>query len=396
MKVFKVYFLIMRKKIPTLIIFLITYIGLLVFYNIDFPANEGGSFEDAKIRLSFLSYDITDEGKNTEFVEGLKNYLSEYSEIVIIDDDKEKLEDAFFSEKIHYAVRIPSDFTKNFFEGNNAKIERMSISNLTQATYADMHINKYLNRARLYKRHMAGISEPLMVEKLRSDLSKNVDVEVSGEGFLLKEITSMTNHYNLLAYYLLFILTYGAGINMMAFNRSEIIKRNNCSPISMTNRNFQLLLANLTFAVFCWIIGILTSFIFYTEQIVSINSLLLVVNSFVLMLTTISISFFIGSNIKNKEAFYAITNVLVLGMCFLSGIFIPQDILGPKVIEIARFLPTYWFVKNNIEIQALSVISTENLLPIISQMLIILCFGIGVLIISLLISKLKLTKLRKS
>ena len=40
-----------------------------------------------------------------------------------------------------------------------------------------------------------------------------------------------------------------------------------------------------------------------------------------------------------------ISNILGLGMSFLCGIFVPQSMLGEKVLAIGRFLPAYWNVR---------------------------------------------------
>ena len=42
-----------------------------------------------------------------------------------------------------------------------------------------------------------------------------------------------------------------------------------------------------------------------------------------------------------------INNILTLGMSFLCGIFIPQQMLGKGVLAFSKFLPLYWYIKNN-------------------------------------------------
>ena len=49
------------------------------------------------------------------------------------------------------------------------------------------------------------------------------------------------------------------------------------------------------------------------------------------------------------QAFTAsvIRNLLGLGMAFLGGVFVPQNMLSDEVLAVARFLPTYWYVRAN-------------------------------------------------
>lgn len=39
-----------------------------------------------------------------------------------------------------------------------------------------------------------------------------------------------------------------------------------------------------------------------------------------------------------------VSNVIALGMSFLSGVFVPIEFLGDGIIKIAHFLPAYWYI----------------------------------------------------
>ena len=54
-----------------------------------------------------------------------------------------------------------------------------------------------------------------------------------------------------------------------------------------------------------------------------------------------------GNLTQSRGAQAAIVNVLSLGLSFISGVFVPQAMLGEPVLRIARFLPTYWYVRCN-------------------------------------------------
>ena len=41
------------------------------------------------------------------------------------------------------------------------------------------------------------------------------------------------------------------------------------------------------------------------------------------------------------------STVLSLGTSFISGVMVPQEVLGENVLKIAKFFPTYYFVKIN-------------------------------------------------
>ena len=74
-------------------------------------------------------------------------------------------------------------------------------------------------------------------------------------------------------------------------------------------------------------------------------------NSFLLMLVSLAVAFFIGSIVKNGKSAQAavngLVNVISLGMCFLCGVFVSMDLMDETVRKGARFLPVYWYEVNN-------------------------------------------------
>jgi ABC-2 type transport system permease protein len=101
----------------------------------------------------------------------------------------------------------------------------------------------------------------------------------------------------------------------------------------------------------------------------------------------LSIGFMAGQFIKGYVAQSAVTNVVSLGASFISGVFIPQFVLGPNVLKISSFLPFYWYVKAVDTIGALPSYSFEDVRPVLGHMLIQLGFAAAFIIISLVAAK---------
>lgn len=85
----------------------------------------------------------------------------------------------------------------------------------------------------------------------------------------------------------------------------------------------------------------------------------------------------------------AAANVFSLGTCFISGVFVPQALLGKTVLTIASFTPTYWYVKSNNDIANMVNFKIEKLMPIFVNMLIIIGFAVAVLAVTLVVIKQK-------
>ena len=108
---------------------------------------------------------------------------------------------------------------------------------------------------------------------------------------------------------------------------------------------------------------VIFGFILNIDNMMSYNGLLLCINALVFTISALSISYLVGLLIKSRNAQSAIANVLSLGFSFLSGVFIPQELLSDKALAIASFNPTYWYVKANNVIGTLSNFSFDNLSP---------------------------------
>ena len=117
-----------------------------------------------------------------------------------------------------------------------------------------------------------------------------------------------------------------------------------------------------------------------------------ILNTAILMATSISIAFLVSTVVKNDMAISALANVIGLGMSFLCGVFVPQRLLGSGVTAISRFLPVYWYERVNDMLGTMSstsVLTSDNYRLIAQSFAIQLAFAICIICIALVISKRK-------
>ncbi len=176
---------------------------------------------------------------------------------------------------------------------------------------------------------------------------------------------------------------------MLVFNDTDLKRRNLCSPIRSANMNFQMILGNLSFAILTWLVLISASFVMYGSFMLTTTGLLLLLNSFVFTLAALSISYLVANLVKSRGAMNAIANVFALGTSFISGVFVPQELLGKNVLTIASFTPTYWYVKANNEITAAVHFNSENLTSIFTSIALLLAFAVAIIAVTLVLIKQK-------
>ena len=81
------------------------------------------------------------------------------------------------------------------------------------------------------------------------------------------------------------------------------------------------------------------------------------------------------------------SNAVSLGMSFLGGIFVPQEIMGENILIAARFIPTYWYTKVNDALYSLTIFDWEHMKDIYIALGIQLGFALAIFAIGLLVRK---------
>ena len=382
MQVFKVYFKVVQKNIGQMII----YVGLFFFFAVVltnvYSTPQNSSFSVTKCNIAFINNDT-----NSKLVRGSRDYLSENANIVNIADNTQKLQDALFFGSVDYIVRVPKGFTAEFLSGKDVQLQKTTIPDSANSFYMDSMIDNYMNTAKTYSDNIKNLSQADIVSYVDNDLSQTTQVDLSNFKEQNSNAASCAYYFNFLAYALFAVLILGVCVVMMVFTNSDLKKRNLCSPIKLKNMNMQMVLGNISFALISWFLLIIASFIMYGSYMFTANALLLLLNSLVFTLAALSVSYLIGNLLKSRGAMQAAANVIALGSSFICGVFVPQYLLSKTVINIANFLPTYWYVKNNNNIVNIVNFNMQNLMPVFINMFIVLGFAAAILIVTLVVIK---------
>jgi len=381
MSVFSVCLRILKKNLPTISIYFIVFVFVSSIITIMAAPSAPGEFGKTKVAIALFAEE------STSLVEGLKESLAQQADFVQIEDNREKLQEAMFYRRVHYILRIPYGFTDSFIKGNLIALERTSIPGSTSAIYIDLRIDRFLETLRLYATAMpeADISEK--VAFVLDDLAVETKVEVAGPENRSNGPSILKYYFNFLAYTIMFAIIFGVSSILLVFNDIDIKRRNLCSPLGSNSISLQCFLASALFALVNWIALVALSSMFGIDEITAPSTWLYIVNSLVFAICISGLAFLIGSLTKNREVVSAVANITTLGTSFLSGVFVPQEILGENVLRIASFMPTYWYVRANERIAGLIDFSIYNLSDVLISLAIQLAFGAAFLIAALVIGK---------
>ncbi|WP_455683005.1 ABC transporter permease [Thomasclavelia sp.] len=380
MTVFKKYLKIANTYTLMILAYTAIFLGLAIFagtYN-----STSTDYESMDIKVAIINRD-----KNTELIKGFKEYIKDHGKLVDLKDNDESLRDALFYRTVDYIMIIPNNYTNDFIEGKNVSIKTMELPDSYNSIYSKNLLNKYLNTANIYLK--AGINDTDLTKLIKEDLNKNINVDMLDKQNDVDFSMPMT-YYNFSNYMLITITMVIITMIMVSFNEEKIKRRNLISPVSYKSMNRQLMLGNYTVGLAIWLLYVGFSFILYSDAMFTLNGALLVINSLVLMIFIQAFSFMIAKFTSNREILSGVGNVFGLGSSFICGAFVPQNMLSPFVLGIAKFLPSYWFIKANNEIIKLTNFSFESIQPILIDMLIVCGFTLLIYIATQVITKLHL------
>ena len=212
------------------------FLGLAIFtgtYN-----STSTDYKSMDVKVAIINRD-----KNTELINGFKDYIKDHGELISLEDDNESLRDALFYRTVDYIMIIPDNYTTDFINGKDVTIETMELPDAYSSIYSKNLLNKYLNTANLYLK--AGISDTELSKLIKEDLNKKVEV-----GMLDKQnevdFTMPATYYNFSNYMLITITMVIVTMIMVSFNEEKIKRRNLVSPVSYKSMNRQLMLGNYT------------------------------------------------------------------------------------------------------------------------------------------------------
>lgn len=336
MQVYRAYIKILKKTLPSLSIYIVIFLALSILLSGSGKENKATQFTQNKINIAVINEDEGTLGN------ALNSYLGKVHNLVELKNDKELLQDELYYRNVEYILFIPKDFTEKLRAGEiNNLCENVKIPGSSTGRFIDSQIEQYISTINLYL--IAGEDENKAIEYAVRDLSTKAEVNLLDS--TISTSKSDDYYYFLyLPYILISLVIMGIGPILIVFNRKEINDRNLCSALPLKSKNLQLILGCMITVSAAFVFFMIIAFGMYGKNMEIEKALLYVVNAFVFLVIATAIGYFVSIFAKTSNVLNMVTNTVGLGMSFLGGIFVPREILGESVLNVSRFLPTYWYV----------------------------------------------------
>ncbi|MDD3221776.1 MAG: ABC transporter permease [Clostridia bacterium] len=337
MTVYKGYLKIVKQNKALILLYLVIFLSVTIMFQGAAKGENYSSYEAESVKIALVDED------GGALADGLRTYLSKFHEITMMENNPEVLQENLFYRNVEYIIHIPKGFFENCIVGGE-KLPVTKVPGAYTSFYVDQQINSYLNNVRTY--YAAGFSE---TEASRNAAEmKRAEVNMLDHSGTTGEMPGFGFYFRYIPFLFLSVLCYVMGNMLAAFRKGDLPKRMQASAISVRRQNLEGLLAAGTVALALWIFSIGGAVIFYQKELIGNGGLpYLLLNTLMVLLVALSVSYLVGILSKNANTLSGIVNTLSLGMCFLCGVFVPLSYMNKTVTIVSMFLPVYWYERAN-------------------------------------------------
>lgn len=336
MTVFKAYMKITKKNIWMILMYLMIFMSVTILVQSSIGEQEN-VYRPKSVPVGVIDND------GGEAAQSLVRYIGRSNETVMLDDDRESLQEDLFYRNVDYIVRIPENFMETCIRGEE-KLNVTTVPGTYAGYYVEQQIAGFIHSARSLS--AAGFTEPELAASM--DSREAAEVKMIDTGGNAGEAPKYSFYYRYMPYLFLSVLCYVMGYILMGFRRGSLPRRMAASPYAPRRQNMERLLASGLIAFALWGICQIVCFIMYGADLAGDGKALwYLANSLAMLLTCLTIAYFTGMFVRTANALSAIVNTLSLGMCFTCGVFVDLDMLSSGVRKAAQFLPLYWYETAN-------------------------------------------------
>lgn len=376
MIVFNAFFKVVKKYIGVIILYTVM---LISFGSINYATNnENMTFSNRLPDILIINND-----EEVGLTKNLINYLKENANVLDIENNEEKINDAIFYREVNYVIYIPKNYRVDTLNKLNPTLDIKSANDYDSA-YTSMLLTRYLNVQNTYLKYTNNENE--LINSINNNLSYKTNIEITSK-LDTSKLTKTSRFFNFASYSIMAVIIYIICLVISSFNKDVVKKRTIISSMNYKKYNKYILLSSFIYSSIIWILYVILSFIIIGSSMFSLRGLIYILNTFIFSFVALTLALLISNLIKSKGAISGIVNVIALGQAFLCGAFIPSEFLGENIIKYSKILPAYWYNNSNDLLSTIEVINTVNLKPILLNMIVLIIFAIIFIVINNIVSK---------
>ena len=378
MQVFKAMMKVMRKRLPSAMIYIIVFVVISIL--VTNASTKDNKFEITKLDICVFDEDDTPESR------ALIEFIGKSNDMVEIENDRDKIIDALYYKRINYALIINKGYAERLAAGETDDLfGSYHIDENYSVVYMGQFLDEYITSVKAYLTMGMTSDEAIKITEEVLSQSTEVDMLRVDKGGDSHFSVDFAGYFQYMPYILIAAVFIVVCQVLVTMNKRDIRFRTNCSCVKNSKYTFQLFFGSLLFVIAVWLLLVVIGAVLNKEMYAG-RAWYAVLNSFIFSLVVASIAVFVSSFEPKENVLNLITQVLSIGMSFLCGIFIPMEVLSDKVLAVSRFLPAYWYVKANNMIADISPFSRDS---VVQCYLIEIGFAVMFVVLTLLVRRVK-------
>ncbi len=294
-------------------------------------------FEETTIKVAVTDYD------NSELSKAVVQYLQETQEVVDPKtEDLRVMNDNVRFLIYDYAVIIPEGFQKSIESGNEENsLEYICPGETASAFLLTEKLNDYLQDIVIYLN--SGYTETEAIELTHEQMVKLSETKATVIDTADENHRSFyTGMFTFNGYTLMMLLSICGACALTFMKDKDVSNRISVSGMHFFTRNAAVISAVL------FIGFLITSVIIAVIYVMSLQYpggklIFYAIDTYCLMFVGLGMAYLICSITANENLINMLSNMLVLSMSFLCGVFVDTKFLSDSIVKLAHFLPLYWY-----------------------------------------------------
>lgn len=372
MQVFKTYFLLLKSYRGVVILYTSIFLGLAIVMTNAVAGDGEEVFVAERLDIGIIDRD------DGSVAEGLMEYFADEHDFRKLEDQEDTILNELYWRKVDYVLVIPENFEKSLTdsEGETEDLECMKVPGSFESSFFESELSLYMSK--LTGLLKSGETLPEAFSIMQDIRGKKA--EVSMAGFVNESQGDKTTiFFQYVPYFFITLGISGIGLILLAYNQKDVKERTECSSTALKSR-----IGGMTAAIFVFgsvllvLVLVAAAVITGGECLTDKRFPYFVLNMVSALLFSMSLGFLSGTVAKNADALNGINNVVSLALCFLGGIFVPQEFFGEGVLQVAKFFPTYWYVKTNTAISSMVSMNETLGKEIMGQILLVAVYAVAI------------------
>lgn len=378
MQTFKLIMKLLKSHLGSLMIVFGAFMTIAVIMsNLNSGENED-DFQPTRLRIG-----LVDEGDGT-IASFIEEYYKDEHEIKELVYDEKTIVNELYWKSLDYILMIPAgEDVKLYEKDGDIRLNCMKVPDHSANGLFETEVLMSLNKLQ------ALLTNGYSLEDAEGKLF--VFRDDRAEVIMAQEVNE--NSHDRMATFLLYapylfiaICVEGIGFVLLIVNGKLVKNRTECSSTPMKNR-----LSGIVGGILCFGAAVY-AVVFAVAAVMSEGSIFadirmpfFMLNAFVLLLFSVSLGFLTGMIAKSTTSINGYQNVFALALCFMGGVFVPQEVLGEAALKVGRLTPTYWYVKNMDLISTMVEWTSALTREVLKNCTVMLCFAVAVFSLALVL-----------